>query len=99
MNHLAVSLLGDKRCRLGPQRETERWHESGVPEARPRTLLLPVAEAQPVKFPGLKCVYSKQSGGSACFIPRCTVVGGGTGLCGLTDLDGSSCSYGGSWES
>lgn len=44
MIRLAVSPLGDRRCMLGAQRKTERWHESGVPEARPRNLLLPGAE-------------------------------------------------------
>lgn len=54
-----MSVLGDRKCRLSPQRAVERWHESGIPKARPRTLLLTVAEAQPAKFPGLKCDYSK----------------------------------------
>lgn len=34
--------LGCQKMQARAQRETERWHESGVPEARPRTLL-PVA--------------------------------------------------------
>lgn len=29
-----------------------------------------------MKFPDLKCDYSKQSGGSVCSSPRCTAVGG-----------------------